>query len=104
MPHCVMRADKGGASMAITRNKAQCLRCSDIVESLSMHHLEWCSCKGVGVSGGTSHLKRIGSEWRELAEYTSRTCAQCGGPFKEGPMRSFCSEGCRGKFYFDSGL
>lgn len=57
----------------ILSNKAQCLRCGDIIESKSVHDFVWCSCQSVFVDGGKEYLKRGGemedikdlSEWNE---------------------------------------
>lgn len=46
----------------ILSNKAQCLRCGDIIESKHRHDFVWCSCKGIAVDGGREYLRRIVSD------------------------------------------
>lgn len=50
----------------IISNKAQCLRCGDIIESKHRHDFVWCSCRdengepnGIAVDGGRDYLKRM---------------------------------------------
>ena len=45
----------------IIENKAQCLRCGDIIESTHIHDFRWCSCGSLSVDGGKSYLKRSGN-------------------------------------------
>lgn len=42
----------------IISNKAQCLKCGDIIESKSRDELVFCSCGGVGIDGGREFLRR----------------------------------------------
>lgn len=41
----------------IIQNKAQCLKCGDIIESKSRHDFVACSCGEVFVDGGTEYLR-----------------------------------------------
>ena len=50
----------------ILSNKAQCLRCGDIIESKHRHDFVWCSCRdadgepsGIAVDGGRDYLRRV---------------------------------------------
>ena len=54
----------------IWSNKAQCLRCLDIIRSVNKHHFVTCSCGGLSVDGGSHYLKRNGewSSYLEMAE------------------------------------
>ena len=42
----------------IIRNRIQCTRCLDIIESTHTHDFKWCKCGTVAVDGGKSYLKR----------------------------------------------
>ena len=54
-------------------NKAQCLKCGDIIESKYRHDMVWCSCRdedgnpsGIAVDGGRDYLKRaMGKDFDE---------------------------------------
>jgi len=45
----------------IKPNKIQCKKCGDIIESIDVHDLKFCSCKSVAVDGGPEYMKRIGN-------------------------------------------
>jgi hypothetical protein len=55
----------------IKANKAQCLKCGDIIESKSVHDWVQCSCAAVFVDGGKEYLRRGGNpeDVKELSEY-----------------------------------
>lgn len=55
----------------IIRNRAKCLLCGDIVESVSVHDYRECSCGAMAVDGGKSYLRRMGnpSQIEELDEF-----------------------------------
>lgn len=58
----------------IKANKAQCLQCGDIVESIHPHSYESCSCGNVTVSGGRSRIgmrRRINNveSYKDLTEF-----------------------------------
>ena len=53
----------------ILSNKAQCLRCGDVIESKHVHDFVWCSCRdeegnpsGIAVDGGREYLRRVASD------------------------------------------
>jgi hypothetical protein len=54
----------------ITRNKAQCLLCGEIIESKFTHDYVTCSCGNLSVDGGRSYLRRCSKlhEWVDLSE------------------------------------
>lgn len=55
----------------IVSNKIRCKSCGDVIESTHVYDSKRCSCKSVGVDGGTEYLRRIGSleNIEELSEY-----------------------------------
>lgn len=57
----------------ITRNRAQCNTCKEIVESKTRHDFVTCSCGKLSVDGGTDYLKRSGGPYTELSEHTGQT-------------------------------
>lgn len=61
--------------MAIIKNKAQCLKCGDVIESKHRHDFVWCKCQAVAVDGGKDYLKRVGEldNMKELSEFTEET-------------------------------
>jgi hypothetical protein len=44
----------------IIRNRIQCTKCGDIIESTYRHDFKSCSCKSVYVDGGHDYLRRLG--------------------------------------------
>lgn len=52
-------------------NKAQCLKCGDIIESAHRHDFRGCSCRSLYVDGGREYLRRVGypEHMKELSEY-----------------------------------
>ena len=42
----------------VVRNRAQCRKCGDIIESLHGHDFKWCSCGSIAVDGGLNYLRR----------------------------------------------
>ena len=56
----------------IKTNKAQCLVCLDIIESVSVHDFVECSCGEIHVDGGKDYLRRGFKRLKmlkELSEY-----------------------------------
>lgn len=51
----------------ILRNRIQCIKCGDIVNSYHRHHFVMCNCGAVGVDGGLEYLRRTGTDWVELS-------------------------------------
>lgn len=47
--------------MKIITNKIKCLKCGDIIESVTVHDFKWCSCKECAVDGGKEYLRRVGN-------------------------------------------
>ena len=56
--------------MKILANKVQCLRCLDIIESVSVHDFKYCSCGKVAVDGGKCYLRRVGypEDMKDMSE------------------------------------
>jgi hypothetical protein len=56
----------------IKRNRAQCLKCKQIIESKNRHDFVWCKCKSIAVDGGKDYLKRVGAlgDCKELSTFT----------------------------------
>lgn len=54
-------------------NKAQCLKCLDILESRFLYDYKRCSCGNLSVDGGLDYIKRgyhFGEEsWKDLCEF-----------------------------------
>ncbi|MHA1815983.1 MAG: DUF7695 domain-containing protein [Candidatus Heimdallarchaeaceae archaeon] len=46
--------------MAILKNKAQCAKCKDIIESTYRHDFKWCTCHSIFVDGGKDYMRRGG--------------------------------------------
>jgi len=45
----------------IIRNKAQCSKCGDIIESTFRHDFVNCKCGAIYVDGGHDYLRRLGN-------------------------------------------
>lgn len=56
--------------MKILKNKIQCNKCGDVIESCSVHDFKFCRCGAVAVDGGHEYLRRCGSreDITELSE------------------------------------
>ena len=55
----------------IIRNRAQCLLCGDIIESISRHDFVTCTCGALSVDGGRSYIRRTftnAEDFDELSE------------------------------------
>ncbi len=52
-------------------NKAECLKCGDVIESKYVHDFKWCKCGALAVDGGKDYLKRSGEprHCKELSEF-----------------------------------
>ena len=57
--------------MVIIRNRAQCKKCDEIIESTHRHDFKRCSCGALAVDGGKAYLRRLGNieDCIELSEY-----------------------------------
>lgn len=53
--------------MAIMKNKAQCVKCKDIIESLYRHDFKQCKCGAIFVDGGKDYLRR-GGKFEDIIE------------------------------------
>lgn len=55
----------------IIENKAKCLLCGDVIESVNRHDYVTCSCGNISVDGGKDYLRRcfVGNEdtWIDLS-------------------------------------
>lgn len=51
----------------ILKNKAQCKKCEDIIESTHVHDFRRCSCGAIFVDGGREYLRR-GGEFEDIIE------------------------------------
>lgn len=53
-------------------NKAQCLSCNDIIESLYTHDYRRCRCGNIAVDGGKSYIRRTAVDLaliKDLSEF-----------------------------------
>jgi len=66
-----MKKMKNTKQKKILRNRAQCLKCGDIIESTYRHDFVGCSCETIFVDGGKDYLRRVGTfkYLKELSEY-----------------------------------
>ena len=46
-----------GRDRHLKRNRAQCAKCGDIIESMSQHDFKWCKCKAIFVDGGRAYSR-----------------------------------------------
>ena len=53
--------------MAILKNKAQCNKCKDIIESKHRHDFVKCKCGAIFVDGGRDYLRR-GGEFEDIID------------------------------------
>ena len=53
----------------IIKNCIKCLKCGEIIESVSRHDFKSCSCGAVCVDGGKNYLRRCGNpnDWDDLS-------------------------------------
>lgn len=45
-------------SAPLRRNRARCLLCRDVIESLHRHDFRWCKCGAIFVDGGKDYRRR----------------------------------------------
>lgn len=50
------------------KNKAQCLKCKDIVESKSRWDMQTCRCGNLSVDGGNDYHKRSAKDFKKVKE------------------------------------
>ena len=55
----------------MTRNRAACPECEDVLESTHRHDLKTCSCGNLSIDGGLAYAKRMWSKGMpvEMCEY-----------------------------------
>ena len=60
--------------------KIKCLKCGDIVESNSVHEMNWCKCGAVAVDGGNDYMKITGElcNFEILEGINLSKCCFCG--------------------------
>ena len=46
----------------IKHNRIKCLKCGDVIESVTVHDFRWCSCGSCAVDGGKEYLRRCGNK------------------------------------------
>lgn len=51
----------------ILRNKIQCNKCGETIESQNTHDYVQCKCGNCAAAGGRSYLRRTGEDYRELS-------------------------------------
>jgi len=66
---------KDSSKRKITRNRAQCADCKDIIESYHRHDFVGCKCGAIYVDGGHEYLRRAGEPKKiiEMCEYDDGT-------------------------------
>lgn len=55
-------------AVKIKVNKAQCLKCNDIIESKHVHDFVSCKCGCIFVDGGLEYLRRGAEDFKFLKE------------------------------------
>jgi hypothetical protein len=56
----------------ITRNAAQCAKCSTIIESKNRHDFVSCQCGSIFVDGGLEYVRR-GGDLEDIIDLTETT-------------------------------
>ena len=71
-----MLIDFSGGKYMIISNKARCMKCDTIIESLHRHDFKACPCGSLIVDGGTDYIKRCGDPdfVEELNEFRNDDC------------------------------
>jgi hypothetical protein len=59
-----------GTTQLTLRNKIQCTKCLDVIESVHRHDFKWCKCGAVAVDGGKDYMRRVGNfgDWVDKSE------------------------------------
>jgi len=62
---------KNWMNVVIAKNRAQCMKCLDIIESIMNDGYVSCRCEAMSIDGGLDYIRRSGDERyiRELTEY-----------------------------------
>lgn len=58
--------------MKLKRNRAKCLKCGDVIESLTRHDFISCVCEAIFVDGGTDYQRAGATSWeifKDMSEY-----------------------------------
>lgn len=59
-------------SNKIIKNKAQCMKCGDVIESKHQHDFVRCKCGAIFTDGGTDYIRRGAEDIsyiKDLSEY-----------------------------------
>ena len=43
-----------------TGPKVKCKKCGDVIQSMSLHDMKWCTCGAIAVDGGGHYLRLLG--------------------------------------------
>ena len=75
----------------ITKNKAQCRKCQDVIESTHQHDFKWCKCKSIFVDGGRHYIRRGGDpasiiDLTEFAKPDEEKAAESAAKIIQGHM------------------
>jgi len=60
--------------MSIIHNRAQCLLCDTVIESIHRHDFVRCKCGEIFVDGGTDYLRQGAgcfANFKDLSEYST---------------------------------
>ncbi len=59
----------------LTKNRAQCAKCKDIIESKHVHDFVSCKCGAICVDGGLDYIRRVGEleDMNEMCEWDDGT-------------------------------
>lgn len=49
--------------------KIRCKRCNEVVQSMHRHDMKWCSCRLIGIDGGSDYTRICyGPDWKSNGE------------------------------------
>jgi len=51
---------KMGSNKSTSGPKIKCLKCGDIIQSMSVHDFKWCKCHTIAVDGGGEYTRTLG--------------------------------------------
>jgi len=51
---------KMGSNKSTSGPKIKCLKCGDIIQSMSVHDFKWCKCRAIAVDGGGEYTRTLG--------------------------------------------
>lgn len=52
----------------IIRNRAECAKCHDVIESTHRHDYRRCKCGAIAVDGGRAYIRRAFSDEADIIE------------------------------------